>query len=85
MGEIKVSKLGHPIWRKSDRDSREKGKVRAICVGLEPLSICFRLKGCKTVVRLPIGLAYERACELEAKASRPQRVKRIFRRGVLAI
>lgn len=84
MGEIKVSVSGNPIWRKSDRDYREKGKERAICVGLEPLSICLRLKGCKTVVRLPIALAYETACKLEADKLRPQRVKRTFRRGALS-
>jgi hypothetical protein len=84
MREVQVSKSGAPLWRKSDRDSRERGKVRSICVGLEPLSICFRLAGCKTVVRLPIGIAYEKACELEAKAARPKRVQRTFRRGVLS-
>jgi hypothetical protein len=84
MGEIKVSVSGDPIWRKSDCESREKGKVRRVCVGLEPRAICFRLQGCKTVVRMPIGLAYEKACELEANAMKPKRVKRTFRRGALS-
>lgn len=53
MNDVRMSKKGNPIWRKSDRDYRS----RAICIGLEPLAICFRLKGCRQVVRLPIGLA----------------------------
>lgn len=84
MNDIKVSANGNPIWRKSDIETREKSSMRFICVGLEPRSICFRLKGCKTVVRLPIGLAFDKAAELEANAMRPKRVKRTFRRGALS-
>jgi len=80
MSPIKVSKVGKPIWRESEREYAG----RAIVVGLEPLSICFRLAGCRQVVRLPIGLAYERACQLEANHVKPKRVRRTFRRGALA-
>lgn len=84
MREIQVSKSGAPLWRKSDSDSHEAGKVRAICTGNEPRSHCYRLAGCKTVVRLPIKMAYELACRLAADAAKPKRVQRTFRRGVLS-
>lgn len=79
MTEVLLTRSGKPRWRKSEREYRGK----PICVGLEPLSICFRLKNGRQIVRLPIGLAYEKACELAAAALKPKRERRTVRRGAL--
>lgn len=73
-----------PRWRESEvvyRDARR----RLICIALEPSSILLRLKGTRTIVRLPISTAFQQAAWLEGQkriADRKQR-RAAVKRGAL--
>lgn len=61
-----------PRWR----ESQHLAQGRAVCVALEPTAVLIRLKGLRTVLRLPLGLAYVQASRLEAQRIVTERAER---------
>jgi hypothetical protein len=69
-------------WREATVATREAGKIRSVCLALDPTAILFRRKGTRGVLTLPISVAYQMAAKIEAnrliaarKAMRAQRRK----------
>lgn len=72
-------------WQ-TEAEYRERSKVRAIAIEMEPLCLVVRLKGTRQRLRLPWAKLYQLAAEAEAKSNiNAKRKRRSVRRGALAI
>lgn len=62
-----------PLWKETAYAVRDRGKIRPVCVALEPASLLLRPKGTRQTLRLPYGVAFAQAARAEADRLTEQR------------
>lgn len=69
-----VKRRSKPVWHECGALDRISG--RSYCVAETPAALLIRLKGTRTTLELPWGMAYLRAAQLKAALVSLQKVNR---------
>ena len=80
-----VKRRDNPVWH--DTGLLDRGSGRTYLVAETPMQLLMRMKGTRTVVKLPWNIAYMRAAWIEAERIKRERLQnrkaRSVKRGMI--